>query len=80
MQSHLFFTKLLKLGFQSRTRIKCEICGEVVRETVIFGDYIVLDHVSTAHIPSFLLNSQDQVMRQEEENSQNYIKMGEDWC
>ena len=58
----------------------CEICGEVVRETVIFGDYIVLDHVSTAHFPSFLDNSKDQVVRQEEEeDSQNYVMMGEEW-
>jgi len=56
----------------------CEICGEVVRETVIFGDYIVLDHVTTAHFPSFLDKGQDQVIRQEED-SQNVIKMGEEW-
>ena len=49
-------------------------------DTVIFGDYIVLDHVSTAHFPSFLVNSQDQVVRQEEEeDSHNYVKMGEEW-
>merc|ERR1719318_1414103 len=58
----------------------CEICGEVVRETVIFGDYIVLDHVSTAHFPSFLVNSQGQAGAVGQEGgSQNYIKMGEEW-
>ena len=57
--------------------LMCEICGEVVRETVIFGDYIVLDHVSTAHFPSFLINSESQDVRQED--TQNFIKMGEEW-
>ena len=55
----------------------CEVCGELVRETVIFGDYIVLDHVSTAHFPSFLVNSESQGVRLDD--TQNCIKLGEDW-
>ena len=35
----------------------CDVCGSPVRETVIFGDYIVLDHVASAHFPLFLANS-----------------------
>jgi len=48
----------------------CEVCGAVVRETVIFGDYVSLDHVSSAHFPSFLVNSESNGLELE---SQNFI-------
>jgi len=48
----------------------CEVCGSVVRETVVFGDYVSLDHVSSAHFPSFLVNSESKGLELE---SQNFI-------
>jgi len=53
----------------------CEMCGGKVRETVIFGDHMNLDHVSSAHLPFFLSNSRSKGMLQE--GSQNRIDQGE---
>ena len=53
----------------------CEMCGCKVRETVIFGDHMKLDHVSSAHLPFFLSNSKSTDMWQE--GSQNCIEQGE---
>jgi len=55
----------------------CDVCGSPVRETVIFGDYIVLDHVASAHFPLFLANTPNLAIRHEE--SQNIITQGEEW-
>jgi len=55
----------------------CEMCGCKVRETVIFGDHMKLDHVSSAHLPFFLTNNRCKEMWQEQEGSQNCIEQGE---
>ena len=55
----------------------CDVCGSPVRETVIFGDYIVLDHVASAHFPLFLVNSPAPGSRLTE--NQNTISQGEEW-
>ena len=62
-----------KMMWESAMVLVCELCGSVVRETVIFGDHMRLGHVSIAHFPSFLNNR--QVQSQVVEN-QNFINLG----
>ena len=54
----------------------CEVCGAVVRETVIFGSHMMLDHVSSAHFPVFLVNRPKHGLGNH--GSQNYMRLGEE--
>jgi len=49
----------------------CEVCGLFVRETVISGDKMKLDHVSASCFPTFLSNT--QVNDSNDPSSQNFI-------
>jgi len=62
--------------FDAAMVLLCEVCGAVVRETVIFGSHMVLDHVSTAHFPLFLVNRPEHGLGIEE--NQNYMGLDED--
>lgn len=52
--------------------LMCEACGLFVRETVIYGDHMRLDHVAAAHFPTFLHNSPTVLNFGE---SQNFIQL-----
>lgn len=54
-----------------RIMLLCEVCGLFVRETVISGDKMKLDHVSASNFPSFLLNN--LVVDSNDPRSQNFI-------
>ena len=62
-----------KMMWESAMVLVCELCGSVVRETVIFGDHMRLGHVSIAHFPSFLNNRQVQ---SQVVGNQNFINLG----
>ena len=62
--------------FEAAMVLLCEVCGSVVRETVIFGNHMVLDHVSSAHFPVFLVNKPEHVLGIHE--NQNYMGFEEE--
>jgi len=66
-----------KVEVKNSMVLLCEVCGCLVRETVIFGDHMKLDHVSTAHLPVFLENTVSLFQLLGPEESQNFIGPGE---
>ena len=51
--------------------VMCEVCGCLVRETVIIGDHIATDPVVSAHSSAFLSNTPPGHGQEESQNTIN---------
>ena len=60
--------------FMTNLTLLCENCGLLVRETVISGDQVKLDHASAMQFPTFLQNTSSNLGESIEE-SQNFIRI-----
>ena len=60
--------------FMTNLTLLCENCGLLVRETVISGDQVKLDHASAMQFPTFLQNTSANPGESIEE-SQNFIRI-----